>query len=193
MSGLSPQKKAFVTPHLPSERKAERVTEDTVKYPQASDFTSVSSGVDWVIHSSFMSLPKFSFFFFHRAPQDIRRGIQCLNLLVLIPSEASFLKFEVAQLGYHDNQSGSASPDALCPVAQHCPPFHYWEYWKPVWEAREWWARSPALQTWMDVESILSAGRIHRKRPPVRWKGKESGHSVCRLITELCRDAAGWN
>lgn len=71
---------------------------------------------------------------------------------------------EVSQLiGYHDNQSGSAPPDALYPMAQYSPAFHTWEYWESVWDAGERREDSSTVQTWMDVESILSAGGIHRK------------------------------
>lgn len=108
---------------------------------------------------------------------------------MFILSEAYYHNSEVIQdisqlTGYHDNQSGSTPPDALYPVAQCCPAFHAWEYWESVWDAREWRQGSPAVQTWMDVESILSARGIHRKWPSICRQGNVSKHIVCRLIIE---------
>lgn len=108
---------------------------------------------------------------------------------MFILSEAYYHNSEVIQdisqlIGYHGIQSGSVPPDALYPVAQHCPAFHAWEYWESVWDAREWWEDSAALQTWMDVESILSARGIHRKWPSICRQGNMSKHIVCRLIIE---------
>lgn len=85
-------------------------------------------------------------------------------------------------IGYHDNQSGSAPPDARHPVAQRRPAFHAWEYWESVWDAGEWWESSAALQTWMDVESILSAGGVHGNWPSICRQGNVSKHIVCGLI-----------
>lgn len=122
-----------------------------------------------------------------------KRGIQCLFwwhcLPVFILSEAYYHNSEVIQdisqlIGYHDNQSGYTPPDALYPVAQHCPAFHAWEYWESVWDARQWWEDSSAVQTWMDVESILSARGIHRKWPSICRQGNVSKHIVCGLIIE---------
>ena len=108
---------------------------------------------------------------------------------MFILSEAYYHNSEVTQdtsqlIGYHDNQSGSAPPDALCPVAQFGPAFHTWEYWESVWAAREWREDSPAVQTWMDVESILSARGIRRKWPSICRQGNVSKHIVCGLIIE---------
>lgn len=108
---------------------------------------------------------------------------------MFILSEAYYHNSEVIQdisqlTGYHDNQSDPAPPDALYPVAQHRPAFHTWEYWESVWDGREWWEDSPAVQTWMDVESILSARGIHRKWPSICREGNVPEHTVCRLIIE---------
>ncbi len=112
-----------------------------------------------------------------------KRGIQCLFwwhcLPVFILSEAYYHNSEVIQdisqlIGYHDNQSGSAPPNALHSVAQYCPAFHAWEYWESVWDTRQWWENPSAVQTWMDVESILSARGIHRKWPSICRQGNKS-------------------
>lgn len=122
-----------------------------------------------------------------------KRGIQCLFwwhcLPVFILSEAYYHNSEVIQdifqlIGYHDNQSGSAPPDALNAVAQYCHAFHAWEYCKTVWDARGWWEDSSAVQTGMDVESILSTRGIHRKWPSICRQGNVSEPTVGRLITE---------
>lgn len=76
--------------------------------------------------------------------------------------------------GYHDNQSTSAPADALHPVAQRRLAFHTWEYWESVWDDREWWQDTSAVQTWMDVESILSARGVRGKRPSIRRQGSVS-------------------
>lgn len=106
---------------------------------------------------------------------------------MFILSEAYYHNSDALQdiyqlIGYHDTQSGPAPPDALSPVAQYCPAFHTWEYWESVWDDRERWEDSPAVQTWMDVESILSARGIHRKWPSICRQGNVSKHTVCRLI-----------
>lgn len=108
---------------------------------------------------------------------------------MFILSEAYYHNSDIIQdiyqlIGYHDNQSGSAPLDALYPVAQYCPAFHTWEYWESVWDDREWWEDSSAVQTWMDVESILSARGIHRKWPSICRQGNVSKYTVCRLIIE---------
>lgn len=121
---------------------------------------------------------------------------------MFIPSQAYYHNSDITQdicqlIGYHDNQSGTAPPDALYPVAQYRPAVHTWEYWESVWDDREWWEDSTAVQTWMDVESILSARGVHRKRPSICWQGNVSEHTVCRLITgglvgEVLSDVIGW-
>lgn len=125
-----------------------------------------------------------------------KRGIQCLFwwhcLPVFILSEAYYHNSEVIQdifqlIGYHDNQSGSAPPDALDAVAQYCHAFRAWEYWETVWDAREWWEDSTAVQARMDVESILSARGIHRKWPSICRQGNVSKHIVCSLIVACWR------
>lgn len=108
---------------------------------------------------------------------------------MFILSEAYYHNSEVIQdisqlTGYHDNQSDPAPPDALYPVAQRRPAFHTWEYWESVWNGRERWEDSPAVQTWMDVESILSARGIHRKWLSICRQGNVPQHTVCRLIIE---------
>lgn len=47
----------------------------------------------------------------------------------------------------------------------------------------------------MDVESILSARGIYRKRPSICWQGKTSNHIVCRLIIGVlaCRSSVWCN
>lgn len=96
-------------------------------------------------------------------------------------------------IGYHDNRSGRAAAGALRPVAQHRPAFHAWEYRESVWDARQWRQDSAALQTGMDVESILSAGGIRRKWPSIRRQGNVPLPIVCRVITDgLARPSSVW-
>lgn len=131
-------------------------------------------------------------FSLHRNLKDIEsKGIQCLfwrgYLLVFTLSEAYLHNSQViAELslptGYHDRQSGSASLDALFPVAKCRPAFRAREYWESVWDAREWREGSAAFQTGMDVESILSARGVRRKWPSICWQGKASEFTVSRLI-----------
>lgn len=158
-----------------------------------------------LVYFCHISWPKFPLF--TGICRTSRRGIQCLFwwhcLPVFIQSEAYYHNSEVNQdtshlIGYHDNQSGSAPSGALYPVAQQCPAFNAWEYWESVWDARERWQDSPALQTRMDVESILSARGIHRKWPSIRRQGNVSKHIVCGLIierfklVEVVLDVIGW-
>lgn len=113
------------------------------------------------------------------------KEIQCLFCQGYLPAyfHNSQVILDISlPIGYHDRQSSSAPVDALFPVAQYCPAFHYWEYWESVWDAREWWEGSSAFQTGMDVESILSARRVHGKWPSIRWQGKVSKCIVCRVI-----------
>jgi len=142
----------------------------------------------------------------HTDLKDIYKGLQCLlwwhHLPVFNLSEAYHHNSDVIPdisdlIGYHD-QSGPAPSDALFPVAQWCPSFHTWEYWESVWDAREWWEGSSAFQTWMDVESILSAWGVHREWPSICRQGKLLKHNVCRgnyggfsLLKEYLMSLAG--
>lgn len=109
---------------------------------------------------------------------------QCLSSQKPISIIQKSLQTISQLIGYHDKQSGSATPDAHQPVAQYGPSFLAWKYWEPFWNAREWRESSAAFQTGLDVESILSAWGIHRKWPSVCRQGKVSKCIVCRLIIE---------
>lgn len=88
---------------------------------------------------------------------------------MFIQSEAYYHNSQVIRdilqlIGYNDSQSAAASFGALHAVAQHRHASRAWEYWETVWDAGQRRREgSAALQAWMDVESVLSAGGVHRK------------------------------
>lgn len=139
--------------------------------------------------------------FFHRDLDDVtHRGIQCLFwwhcLPVFIQSEAYYHNSQVIRdilqlIGYNDSQSGAAPAGALHAVAQHRHAFRAWEYWETVWDAGERRREdSSALQTWVDVESVLSAGGVHRKWPSICGQGNVSptpdAQTNSRISPERC-------
>lgn len=151
-----------------------------------------------VSHSDGLNLVSF---FLRRDLDDItHRGIQCLFwwhcLPVFIQSEAHYHNSQVIRdilqlIGYNDSQSGAAPAGALHAVAQHRHAFHAWEYWETVWDAGERRrADSSALQTWVDVESVLSAGGVHRKWPSICGQGNVSptpdAQANSRISPERC-------